>query len=165
MDTVVGIDCDLHELTWWMQCAEGETVSFQGDTDLGIAKLTRTLERACPESKPGATVLFEIASPVDYTSKDQNAASIAYHKRRWTIYNVAIAQRMDMLFGVGLLFRHRFLVAPSSAWTQGFNEKRRHSIYKCDGDTHDLREAQCMAKSYPRLAKVWQPLTTYLKHL
>lgn len=149
---LIGVDCDLHELTWWAE----DGTSHQGKPATAIPALTQFFMGI-----PAATVLYEIAGPVDYT--DNKGA--AHNKRRWTIFNVATAMRLDHLFGDGVFFRHKFLVAPSNLWTRGYPEKQRHALNQCTAKTHDLREAQCMVRMYARNADVWKPLSTFLAEL
>jgi hypothetical protein len=104
------------------------------------------------------TVLFEIASPVDYTP-DGNKA-IAYNKRKWTIWNVAQAMYLD-----ACLVCPDFLVAPSSKWTKGYDLKTRHAMAKCVQKQKDLREAECMIWFYKQFPDAWIPLPQYLQNL
>lgn len=151
MNPRIGIDCDLHEITWW-----AEDASHQGKPNTAIASLTQYLR-----DKEGYLLLYEIAGPVDYT--DNKGA--AHNKRRWTIFNVAMAQHLDSLFAVGPLWRHTFLVAPSNKWTKGYPEKQRHGLCECDAKTHDLREAQCMTRMYLRNPEAWTSLSHFLATL
>lgn len=103
------------------------------------------------------TVLFEIASATDYS----DSKAIAHHKRRWTIWNVACAQRLDTMMPFGITM----LVAPSSAWTKGFNLKQRHAIAGCDAKQKDLRECQAMLWFHAREPATWVPLHQFLESL
>ena len=153
---LIGIDCDLRELTW----VASNGVQFR-DTipQLGVTKLCALLAGLTIDET--ATILFEIAGAVDYT--DNKGA--AHNKRRWTIYNVAMAQHIHETFQRGPRFRHHFLVAPSSAWTKGYPEKQRHKLFNCDGATHDLRECQAMIGAFKRDPSAWRQLPTYLESL
>ncbi len=103
------------------------------------------------------TVLFEIASPLDYS----NSKAIAHHKRRWTIWNVACAARLGMK-----LLQQRpgvvFLVSPSSAWTRGYDVKSRHALAKCKQKNKDLREAEAMIWFYQQRPQDWVSLPDFL---
>ncbi len=149
---LIGIDCDLHEVTWWAESG----AHHQGKPATSVPALTQFLT-----DQADSTILFEIAGAVDYT--DNKGA--AHNKRRWTIYNVAMAQQLDHLFHTGLLFRHEFLVAPSNLWTKGYPEKQRHALCRCTGATHDLREAQAMTRMYLRNPGAWTRLNDYLGQL
>lgn len=106
------------------------------------------------------TVLFEIASPVDYTP-DGNKA-IAYNKRKWTIWNVAQAV---ILSEVCQRWHIPFLVSPSSKWTKGYDLKTRHLMAGCKQKQKDLRECEAMIWFYGKDPSVWVPLPTFLATL
>lgn len=146
---LIGIDCDLHEVTWWVS----EEHHAQGRPNTALPALYQFLRDREP-----ATLLYEIAGPVDYT--DNKGA--AHNKRRWTIFNVATAVEMDYAFATG---SHRFLVSPSNLWTRGYPEAQRHMICGCTAGTHDLREAQAMTKMYARHPEAWKSLSHFLAAL
>jgi hypothetical protein len=106
------------------------------------------------------TILFEIASPVDYTP-DGNKA-IAYNKRKWTIWNIAQAVTLNETCQE---FDIEFLVAPSSKWTKGYDLKTRHLMAGCKQKQKDLRECEAMIWFYGKDPSVWVPLPTFLANL
>jgi hypothetical protein len=109
------------------------------------------------DSRKYSTVIFEIASPVDYTP-DGNKA-IAYHKRKWTIWNIAQATLLSSILG------DIFLVAPSSKWTKGYDLKTRHAMAGCKQKQKDLRECEAMIWFHRKDPGVWVPLPQYLEQL
>ena len=141
---LAAIDCDLRELTAVFsdgQAAQCRWPAF--DALLGLF-------RACD------TLLYEIASAVDYT----DSKAVAHNKRRWTIFNAAMAMRInDACQG------SRFLVSPSHVWTKGYPEKVRHKLAGCTQRNHDLREAECMLWMYRQDPSAWVPLHQFLEKL
>ncbi len=109
------------------------------------------------EEKP--ILLAEVASQVDYTDDSGNAGQ-AYNKRRWMLFNIAMAARLDSwwqrITGADLL------VSPSSKWTMGYAEAYRHAAAKVTATNHDLREAEAMIFFYRGKPKNWVPFMTYL---
>jgi hypothetical protein len=103
-------------------------------------------------------ILFEIASPVDYTP-DGNKA-IAYNKRKWTIWNVAQAVHLADVNSC-----RNFLVASSSQWTKGYDLKTRHHMAGCKQKQKDLRECEAMIWFYKQDPSAWVPLPQYLSAL
>jgi len=152
---IIGVDCDLREITW-----KADTTVFPGEYQGAAAPGIAALVHYLGSEELPATILYEIAGAVDYT--DNKGA--AHNKRRWTIYNVAMAARLHELF-TAKLFKHTMLVAPSSAWTGGYTEKQRHLLYKCTASTHDLRECEAMARSYRRHPDKWTPFNLYIENL
>jgi len=104
------------------------------------------------------TILFEIASPVDYTP-DGNKA-IAYNKRKWTIWNVTQCVYLEL----GCTFA-QILVAPSSKWTKGYDLKTRHAMAGCQQKQKDLRECEAMIWFYRKTPSDWVTLPEYLAKL
>lgn len=100
-------------------------------------------------------VLVEVASAVDYTSMP----GVAHNKRRWMIYNIAVA---TMIYEQGLEGGWSMLVAPSSAWTRGFELTVRHKMSGTQQSNKDLREADSMRWFYQRHPKAWRTLPEYL---
>ncbi len=153
---LIGVDVDLREMTW---VADNGTQFRDTVPQLGITKLCALL--ASLPLDVVATVLYEIAGAVDYSDNK----GTAHNKRRWTIFNVAMAQHLHDTFHRGPYFRHHLVVAPSSVWTKGYPEKQRHKLFACDAATHDLRECQAMIGAYKRDPAGWKPLPDYLYSL
>ena len=112
----------------------------------------------CSERKPEDVFLFEIASPVDYTANDGNPGK-NFNKRKWMIYNACAAGSLERAFP------GKFLVAPSSAWTLGYNADFRQKLAKATARNYDLREAQSMLYFYRQRPTAWQPLGVYLSKI
>ncbi len=141
--TILAIDCDLHRI---------HAIDSNG---VVVCKNHPTLELILDH--PCELVLFEIASPVDYTREANKA--VAHNKRRWTIFNAIQAARL------GHYFKDDMLVAPSSAWTRGFDRETRHTMAGCNARTKDLREAQAMIWFYLHYPKAWTSLQEFTDHL
>lgn len=148
---IAAIDCDLHKLYYVDEL--GNTVRGVDGADL-VANILQN-----GFAKPDM-ILFEIASAVDYT-KGKNP-NVAYHKRRWTIFNAAMAVSLGVGFAQS---RIPFLVAPSSEWTNGYNLKTRHEIAGCKMKQKDEREAECMIYMYRINPAKWVSLDNYLTAL
>jgi hypothetical protein len=142
----LAIDCDLHKL--YAVTSDGEIV----------CKADPGLQNIMAWAKEVDLILFEIASAVDYT-KDQGPA-VAHNKRRWTIFNAAMAMALQCW-----LPDKRLLVAPSSAWTCGFELKTRHAMAKCKQKQKDLREAEAMIWFHAARPEKWCSLTDFLTAL
>lgn len=120
-------------------------------------------------------VLIEVAGPVMHHAE-------SHSHRRWMLYNMATASRFydEFLRRSGC----KVLVAPSTAWTEGYTELERDAIagirplkYKTvtrKGKTtrvpiwaepHDVRECRCMIDMFQKNPKHWKPLDQYLKEL
>jgi len=140
---IAAIDCDLRK--HYCVDEDGNVLAKADPSWNWIARLPQ-----------GTTVLFEIASAVDYTSDK----AVAHNKRRWTIWNVAQAMYLDTLAP-----RIHLLVAPSSAWTKGYDLKTRHFIAHCKQKQKDLREAEAMILFYRTDPKCWKPLHQYLEEI
>lgn len=136
----IAVDCDLRRIH--ARTEHGDTIcSNAPDLDL----LTAFIAREDP------TVLFEIASPLDYT----DSKAVAYNKRRWTIWNVATAVKLSAL-------TPRLLVAPSHVWTHRHQRDVRHALCKTTARTKDLRECDAMLWFFDKSPADWVPLETYL---
>lgn len=143
---VVAIDCDLNELYAW-DSRSGEVCS--GRFEVSFPVLIDALhQRDLP------LVLFEIASPLDYTDNK----AVAHQKRRWTIHNVNVATRLDAQV-------RNVLVAPSHAWTRGYPAETRQRLAKAQGRNHDLRECEAMIWMHEYHPAPWVPLYDFLGHV
>lgn len=149
---IVAIDCDLRRLHGWLadtETGEDQKAFYQAS----LLAATDQLAVLQP-----STVLFECASPLFYT---KNKAA-QYNKLRWMIFNSkALGSLADRLAD----WQVPLLVAPSSIWTQGHEEKVRHRLYGVTAPNHDLRECQAMARSYLRQPKLWVPVADYVRDL
>lgn len=141
MPRTLGIDCDLRK---------HYAVSNTGEVICKAAPDWRAVLAYDPE-----LVLFEIASPLDYTDNK----AIAYNKRKWTIWNVAQAAYLNVQLP------GRVLVSPSHAWTLRYDRETRHKIAKCTQPQKDLREAECMIAFYALSPSAWLPLDAFLARL
>jgi hypothetical protein len=144
---MIAIDCDLRK--------------SYGVSVRGSAKLTATGDdpRQVIGHLPitmGETILFEIASPLDYT----DSKAIAYNKRRWTIWNVAQAVLLQEWNAYA-----KVLVAPSHKWTQGFALDVRHKMAGATLKKKDLRECEAMLFFYAAKPADWVPLSEFLARL
>lgn len=139
--SILAIDCDLRKL---YAVDDAGNVVANGVQDI------RMIPLMCY-----TTVLFEIASAIDYTDNK----GIAHQKRRWTIFNIYQATVLDHL----LPGRARF--APSSAWTKGYPLAVRHKLANVAGMNKDLRECVAMIRFHARDPNVWAPLTTIMEKL
>lgn len=143
---IAGCDCDLHKL--YIVREDGLVIAN------GVPS---------PQAPPLVDVhllLYEIAGAKDYTA--DRSPGIAYNKRRWTIWNVAVAVSCAAWCDENGV---QMLVAPSSAWTKGYNAKVRQTLIKADAANHDLRECQAMIGFYKLHPECWVPLPTYLETL
>jgi hypothetical protein len=146
MTLIAALDCDLRELT--AVVSDGVRFQYRYPFPDGVLATLRYCD----------IVLYEIASAVDYT----DSKAIAHHKRRWTIFNSAIAAWLDVnLREAGV----KFLVSPSNVWTKGYPEKVRHKLATCKGSNHDIREAECMLWMYRQDPSAWVPLNQFLEKL
>lgn len=145
---LLAIDCDLRRIHAVDDA--GTVVCFNADSLDAI--------KAWALAHKGERILFEIASPVDYLiSGDQ---LVAYQKRRWMLYNIAMAQQLACW--LGFTGGRELLVAPSSAWTNGFELKTRHAMAKCKQKQKDRRECECMIFMYRHAPGKWCSLPDYL---
>lgn len=144
---IAAIDCDLHKL----YCVLENGKSCRGTTCKEIFDFL-TLPPACVN-----TVLFEIASPVDYTS--EKGAAVAYMKRRWTIFNIFAATYLALELGRIA----DVLVSPSSVWTRGFDVKTRHKIAGCKQKQKDLRECEAMLFSFRYRPQDWEKFSKHIE--
>lgn len=135
----VAIDCDLHKL--YAVCDHGPVFK---------AVKAHDAMTAMEEFKPDL-VLFEIASPVDYSEMPGRS----YNKRRWMIYNIATAMKFHLRFNV--------LVSPSSSWTHGYDREMRHKLAGCKAKQKDMREAEAMLWFYAKAPTRWMNLDNYLE--
>lgn len=101
-------------------------------------------------ANPGALVLVEVASALDYT----DSKAIAHQKRRWTIWNIAATQRIAAVCDP--------LVSPSHVWTRGHRLEVRHLAAKCRQTQKDLRECECMLWSHHHNPELWTPWPSFL---
>ena len=135
------VDCDLRRVhcvdeAGRVICSNSKTIQPILDSGLAISD----------------TILFEIASPLDYT----DSKAIAHNKRRWTIWNVAQAVHLAHLTPCTVL------VSPSHTWTRGHDAKLRQAAAGATASTHDLREAQAMLWYAQHRPQDWKPLEDYL---
>jgi hypothetical protein len=147
--TVIAIDCDLRKIYAW--CDTCGVAICKKAPDLALIREHIRLHL----SDEPITVLYEIAGPVDYTDNK----AIAHNKRRWTIWNVAMAAYLD---AVKL---SQVLVSPSSTWTSGYPIEARHKLAKADYPQKDIRECQAMVWSYRLNPKSWTTLGDFLARL
>ncbi len=140
---IVAVDCDLRKL--YAVSSHGEQICKAVDGSAAIFAITR----ANPD-----LVIFEIASPVDYSEMPGQA----YQKRRWMLYNMAMAMKFHTTFAA-------VLVSPSSKWTHGYDLATRHKIAGCDMTQKDLRECQAMNWFYMKAPERWVTLPKYLEDL
>jgi hypothetical protein len=141
----VAIDCDLRKI--YAVTSDGIVLA---NAVPHIAALREALYSYGPDE-----ILFEIASPVDYTS----VKAIAFHKRRWVIFNVSMATILEGWWP------DRLLVAPSHVWTKGYGLAARHKLAKTRQKNKDLRECEAMLASRTWAPKAWVPLPTFLDSL
>jgi hypothetical protein len=148
---MIAIDCDL-------RTAYGARVEPQGRTYATACNPMEVL--GALNWKAGELVLFEVASPLDYTDgRTPGAKAIAYNKRKWTIWNIAMA---TMVYGeVGRDLR----VAPSHAWTKGFALGARHIMANAKAKKKDLRECEAMLGMYRRTPSDWVTFPDFLAAL
>lgn len=144
MGDVIAIDVDLRRIHAWSR-DHGPVCYKQPDLGLLLAKIQPT----------PTTILMEVASATSYQDGD---ARKLFQKRRWMIYNMAIAGE----FSVRVARQHTFLVAPSSAWTKGYPEAVRQKMAKADAKNHDLREVQTMIYFHSIHPTAWVPYAEYL---
>lgn len=139
----LAIDCDLRKV---YAALEGGRVVCKADPEA---------RPIFEDHWPDWTILFEIASALDYS----DSKAIAHNKRRWTIWNVAMAVRLD---------RHvrdtggTFLVSPSHKWTRGHGREVRHALAKCQCTQKDLRECEAMIFMHHHRPQDWVPLQEFL---
>ncbi len=139
----IAVDCDLRKIY---------AVSSDG---VQVCKAVSGMDAiyAVRGSNPDL-VLFEIASPVDYNEMPGQA----YQKRRWMLYNMAMASQFNNTFA-------NVLVSPSSNWTHGYDLKTRHKLAGCDATQKDLRECQAMLWFHSKAPAKWMTLKTFLENL
>lgn len=142
---IAAIDCDLRKM-----------YAVRSD---GVV-LFKAVDTIPPTAFDGCeTILFEIASALDYTDNK----AIAHHKRRWTIWNVARAAQIDMwLRNVAHM---TMLVSPSHVWTKGYSLEQRHALARCKQPQKDLRECEAMIDFHRRDSAPWVTLPAYLENL
>lgn len=140
----LAVDCDLRKV--FAYDSDAKRVVANGEADITSVILWCRRQVA-------PTVLFEVASAVDYT----NSKAIAHHKRRWTMFNIAMAERLSQWCDLH--------VAPSSAWTKGFDVKARHRMAKCILPNKDLRECEAMLWFHAHEQRAWVPWAQYLREL
>ncbi len=150
MPDVIAVDVDLRRIHAWSK--ESGEICYKHPS------LAVLLDRVNWPDIEQPTVIMEVSSAQSYQDGD---ARKLYQKRRWMIYNMAIAGEL----AVYLNTRATFLVAPSSAWTKGYEEKARHALAKADAKNHDLRECQAMIWSFGVNRKAWVPYRQYLDEI
>jgi hypothetical protein len=167
MPSVIAVDIDLGR---WTAVHSVDGVLAHGrdpSTGFAVAQFTR------PD-----VVLIEVAGPVMHHEE-------SHSHRRWMIYNAGWAAMLALTWKDLV---PKILVAPSTAWTQGFGELERDAIagirpvkYKTVtrkkggksvvtrepiwAEPHDVRECRCMMYFYSVAPKHWKPLDQYLKEL
>lgn len=146
---ILAVDCDLRRV---------HAVDAAGQVICSQAPDIAPVEAWAYANRNG-TILFEIASALDYT----DSKAVAHQKRRWTIYNVATAARLDA--HCTQLGGPVVLVAPSHAWTQGHPLARRHLLAGCTQRQKDLREAEAMHWFHRHKPQDWRPLWHFLATL
>jgi len=164
---VIAIDIDLHSLTAVQDLGAGPGVLADR---LPLAGFMQALQNS-----PGAdVVLIETAGPVMHHAESHSF-------RRWLIYNAMVTGLLYNYFRVG---DTRVLVSPSTLWTQGYSEPKRHAVAGMlplkhknvtrKGKTtqvpiyaqpHDIRECRCMLDFYRKKPTSWVPLLTYVGSL
>ena len=99
-------------------------------------------------------ILVEVASPIIYNAQP----SVLRNKLRWVIYNS---------WALGYLWPiyNKILVAPSSKWKHGHEEKALHAMLRIEGDNHDIRECRAMVRMYEMHPADWVKPETYLEKL
>lgn len=148
--TTYAIDCDLHKT--YCVADDGRVVCKASPVLTGV------------ELAHGDTLLYEIASPMDYTP-DGNKG-IAYNKRRWTIWNVAQAVQLDNdILASALMVEANLLVSPSSKWTRGYELLARHKLAGCKLGEKNLRECEAMLWFYKHRPADWIPLEQFLAEI
>lgn len=145
----LAVDCDLRKLY-----ATDET----GQVICKAAPDATAIERWAYEHQSG-TILFEVASALDYT----DSKAVAHQKRRWTIFNIATAARLDAY--CTRLGGPQVLVAPSHVWTHGHPLATRHRIAQCQHSQKDLRETEAMLWFHRQAPRDWMPLSAWLTQL
>lgn len=137
MSDIISIDVDLRRIHAWSR--DHGTVCYKASSVAPLLEFVRSSDEPC-------IVLMEVASAQSYTDGD---AAKLYNKRRWMIYNMAIAGELSVHLGPLLL------VSPSSSWTCGYPEKERQLLAKADAKNHDLKECQTMIDFYRRAPNKW----------
>jgi hypothetical protein len=152
MGEIIAVDIDLRKIT-----------AVSSTRGVLANKVNPEKAPCLPAPDTDATLLVEIAGPVLHHDE-------SHSYRRWMIYNVAVAS--------GIAARYNtVLVAPSTAWTNGYNEEYRQAVAgilpkgkNAKGDLmydecHDVRECRAMIYFYLASPKKWVPLTKYLEGL
>lgn len=148
----LAIDCDLFRLH---AVGEDGTVFAKNIDPLSTAPEAEDFFLALDLTED--PVLFEIAGALDYTDNK----AVAHNKRRWTIYNVAVAAAL----AARRALMGRLLVAPSSVWTRRHDLATRHALAGCKHKQKDLRECEAMLWFHSRHPEDWVPLPEYLAAL
>lgn len=157
---VVAVDIDLHRI---------HMVAQDGTTDTPELVMvdqpdTRTIVRVLNQktlANPLTTILIEVASPHVYTAKRQLG------RQAWTIWNTYAAACIVS----GLVPGSRVLCAPSSTWTQGYQEESRHFLAgvtrlgRTKDQNHNLNECQAMIWFYRNSPDNWLPFSDYFSQL
>jgi hypothetical protein len=161
---ILSIDCDLQQ-SYGALRVDDKVVMYQKAPS--PAEVLDCMSREHPRIADGMglpQVLMEVGSAVDYDSNDGEtrggAEARAYHKRRWLIWNTAMALALD-----DYCKRRRgckLLVAPSSAWTRGYKPAVRQAIACCKGPCHDTREAEAMGYFYLTDPAPWVSVDAWL---
>jgi len=156
VNPVLAIDCDLHKIYAMVQFAQERPAVICN----AVSDMDKVYDFV--RKNPDTQVLFEIASPVDYSPEGAGKA-VAYHKRRWTIWNVAMA--CETAITNHLSSAPSLLVAPSSTWTKGHPLAVRHAVAGCKAKNKDLRECEAMIWFYKQEPHRWVTLRTFLAGL
>ncbi len=113
------------------------------------------------------TMLVECGSTHTYGDR------VLKKKQAWLIYNSMIVAQLDILSRqCPALYGVKMLVSPSSTWTHGYDEKKRHLLARTkpvDGYTkdqnHNIEECQAMAHFYTMNPDDWVPLKEFMSCL
>lgn len=143
--TIYGVDCDMRRV---------HCISEHG---VVVCKNHPNVGPICEAAKPGDTILFEVASALDYT----DSKAIAHQKHRWMIWNTSAVTDLFHLLPADITL----LVSPSNLWTRGYDLHLRHEVAECKASTKDLREAQAMIWFWRHRPQDWTTLPKYLETL
>ena len=158
MARLLSVDIDLHRVHCWDSTNEAVVC-----VDSTMSKLLTELA-AIDES---VTLIVECGSTHTYGDK------ILKKKMAWLIYNSIMVGKLDSAIWQNESLIHvNMLVSPSSTWTHGFDEKKRHLWAKTQpvhgytkDQNHNIEECQCMAHFYTMNPDDWVPLKEFIKCL
>lgn len=152
MRPVLAVDVDLRKIFAWSNVG-GEVVKGTPDA----SHIDEWLQ-ANWRWREGPVVLVEVAGAVDYSDNK----AIAHNKRRWTIWNIAMAAR---IWEYCVRRQSTMLVAPSSKWTHGHDVKVRHTLCAATAKNKDLRECESMLWFFDKHPEDWVLWDKYLDTL